>query len=75
MAIFAFAYVTTIPSWVNEKKVGVSVNKTVWWPATFGTMLKLVAGMLGSLAFRLVRNDGVSTSYQYETRQTVVAKC
>lgn len=60
VAIFAFAYVTTIPSWVNEKKVGVSVNKTVWWPAICGTVLKLVAGLLGSLAFRLVRNDGTA---------------
>lgn len=29
IAIFAFAYVTTIPSWVNEKRPGVSVNRAV----------------------------------------------
>ena len=29
-------------------------------PAVFGTVLKLAAGVLGSLAFRLVRPDGTA---------------
>eukprot|EP01043_Picozoa_sp_COSAG02_P050870 COSAG02_NODE_5282_length_4473_cov_3.860768_5_plen_149_part_00 len=28
--LFNFGFVTTVPSWVNEKKPHVSVNKTVW---------------------------------------------
>ena len=43
MAIFAFAYVTTIPSWANEKVPAVSVNSAIWWPALAGTLLKLLA--------------------------------
>lgn len=34
IAVFAYAYVVTIPSWVNEKKPGVNINATVWLPAT-----------------------------------------
>ena len=29
--LFNFGFVTTIPSWVNEKKPDVSVNKVVWY--------------------------------------------
>ena len=32
MAIFAYAYVTTIPSWANEKRPSVDVNSAIWWP-------------------------------------------
>jgi amino acid permease len=60
LAIFAYAYVTTIPSWANEKQPGVDVNRAVWWPAVWGTALKLGGGILGSFAFRLVREDGTA---------------
>jgi hypothetical protein len=60
MAIFAYAYVTTIPSWANEKRPQVDVNAAIWWPAVAGTALKLVAGIFGAFAFRLVRSDGTA---------------
>jgi hypothetical protein len=41
LAIFAFAYVVTIPSWVNEKRHSVNVNKAVWAPATLGLVMKV----------------------------------
>jgi amino acid permease len=44
VAIFAYAYVTTIPSWANEKVPSVNVNSAIWWPALAGTVLKLLAG-------------------------------
>jgi amino acid permease len=58
LAIFAYAYVTTIPSWANEKVPSANVNKAIWWPAIAGTLLKLGGGILGAFAFRLVRKDG-----------------
>ncbi len=41
LAIFAYAYVVTIPSWVNEKVHRVNVNATIWLPATLGLLLKV----------------------------------
>lgn len=58
IAVFAYAYVVTIPSWVNEKKPSVNVNKAVWVPAVLGLFLKLLAGLLGAWAFDLVLNNG-----------------
>ncbi|KAA0168848.1 hypothetical protein FNF27_02010 [Cafeteria roenbergensis] len=51
LAMFAYAYVVTIPSWLNEKKSGVSVNSAVWWPALVGFIMKLLIGLLGAWAF------------------------
>ena len=40
-----------MPSWVNEKVPGVSVNRAVWFPATFGLVLKVLTGLLGGWGF------------------------
>eukprot|EP00049_Salpingoeca_infusionum_P024384 m.15846 g.15846 ORF g.15846 m.15846 type:complete len:601 (-) comp6803_c0_seq2:384-2186(-) len=54
LAVFAYAYIVTIPSWVNEKKHHVNINKAVWYPATVGLVLKVVCGLLGAWAYWLV---------------------
>jgi hypothetical protein len=51
VAMFAYAYVVTIPSWLNEKKPGVGVNISVWWPALVGFIMKILMGLLGAWAF------------------------
>jgi hypothetical protein len=48
LAVFASAYVVTIPSWVNEKKIGVSINKTVWLPAFVALLYRWAFGLFGS---------------------------
>ena len=55
--VFAYAYVITIPSWLNEKKPDVNVNKAVWVPATIGLVCKASAAILGSFAFVLIKDD------------------
>lgn len=57
IAVFAYAYVVTIPSWVNEKKAGVNINVTVWAPATVGLLMKIATGILGSWAFASLDPD------------------
>eukprot|EP00038_Savillea_parva_P004283 m.135992 g.135992 ORF g.135992 m.135992 type:complete len:573 (-) comp11426_c6_seq1:40-1758(-) len=64
ISTFAYAYVVTIPSWVNEKKPGVNVNRAVWYPATVGLFMKLAVGLMGAWAFRslsIQENDIVET--------------
>ena len=44
VCVFAYSYVSTIPSWVNEKKNGVNINKAIWYPATLGFALNVLLG-------------------------------
>eukprot|EP00043_Microstomoeca_roanoka_P018373 m.196087 g.196087 ORF g.196087 m.196087 type:complete len:595 (+) comp16812_c0_seq2:200-1984(+) len=53
MAVFAYAYVVTIPSWVNEKQHRVSINSAVWSPALLGLVLKISAGLFGAWGYWL----------------------
>eukprot|EP00054_Salpingoeca_dolichothecata_P017322 m.103475 g.103475 ORF g.103475 m.103475 type:complete len:573 (+) comp22406_c0_seq1:53-1771(+) len=58
IAVFAYAYVVTIPSWVNEKRREVSVNQGVWVAASVGLVMKLLTGLLGAWAYNLLQPDG-----------------
>lgn len=51
VVLFNFAYSITVPSWLNEKAPEVNVNKTIWLSTTGATLIYLVFGMMGSMAF------------------------
>lgn len=57
--IFNYAYVTTIPSWVNEKKPHVSVNKSMWGAAVLSTVLFSVVGIIGAWAYKFKASQDV----------------
>jgi len=49
--MFNFSYITTIPSWVNEKKPSVSVHKSLWSACIVSTTTFFLVGYLGARAF------------------------
>jgi len=55
--MFNFAFITTIPSWVNEKKPSVSVHRSLWSACIVSTITFFVVGYLGSRAFPAMLQD------------------
>ena len=49
--LFNFAYVTTLPSWVNEKKVGVPINHCVWTACAIGSVMFILIAILAAAAW------------------------
>jgi hypothetical protein len=49
--LFNFTFVTSIPSWVNEKKPGVSVSRSINGTTALGTLIFLLLGVLGAMTF------------------------
>eukprot|EP01059_Diplonema_ambulator_P037311 TRINITY_DN9809_c0_g2_i1.p1 TRINITY_DN9809_c0_g2~~TRINITY_DN9809_c0_g2_i1.p1 ORF type:complete len:694 (+),score=177.40 TRINITY_DN9809_c0_g2_i1:34-2082(+) len=49
--LFNYAFVTTVPSWCNEKKVGVSINKSIWGSSFLGTVMFLCCGLFSAAAW------------------------
>ena len=54
VVMFTYAFIVTVPSWVNEKKPQVSVKKVMWTSALTCSLLQLAFGLLGAWAFDLV---------------------
>ena len=49
--IFNYAYIILLPSWLNEKKPSVSVNKTIWYSGIASTVMYVLMGLLGAWAY------------------------
>ncbi|KAI9594777.1 hypothetical protein BDF19DRAFT_385938, partial [Syncephalis fuscata] len=51
--LFNYAFITTVPSWINSKKSTVSTKKSIWWSIGISTVLYILLGVLGSMAIDL----------------------
>ena len=56
--VFTFAYVISIPSWLNEKKHDVSVNKVLWSQSILGFFMMLAFAILGAMGEVLIAEEG-----------------
>lgn len=56
-----YAYVMTVPSWVNEKVETVSVGRTLWSSSAAATLCYLILGILGGYALDI--QAGVSVAW------------
>eukprot|EP01112_Ceratiomyxa_fruticulosa_P016454 TRINITY_DN497_c0_g1_i1.p1 TRINITY_DN497_c0_g1~~TRINITY_DN497_c0_g1_i1.p1 ORF type:complete len:500 (+),score=75.63 TRINITY_DN497_c0_g1_i1:263-1762(+) len=57
--IFSWAYPMFIPSWVNEKKNDVSVNKVVWLSTVLSFLGYLGIGLLAACVFAGINTDNI----------------
>ena len=60
VVIFNFAFCVTVPSWLNEKAPGVSVNHVFWTSTVTATLLYTAVGLMGALAFPSVPENMLS---------------
>ena len=68
--LFNYAFVITVPSWVNEKKAGVSVNKAIWSSNILSTILFIAVGVFGAMSFRFTENGDLLSSLEASGRAT-----
>jgi len=62
MILFNFSFVTTVPSWVNEKHASVSINKSLWGSTFVCMVVFVIVGLPGAFAFRDVLKGPVSNT-------------
>jgi hypothetical protein len=49
--LFNYMFVATVPSWLNEKRPGVSVRRSVWSAVGLGTFIFASVGLAGAAAY------------------------
>eukprot|EP01117_Protostelium_nocturnum_P013077 TRINITY_DN4853_c0_g1_i1.p1 TRINITY_DN4853_c0_g1~~TRINITY_DN4853_c0_g1_i1.p1 ORF type:complete len:521 (-),score=123.74 TRINITY_DN4853_c0_g1_i1:49-1611(-) len=54
--IFNYAFITTVPSWCNERRSNVPIKKSIWFSVAIATIFYIAIGVVGGAAFRF-RND------------------
>ena len=60
--LFNFGFVTTVPSWLNEKRPGVPINRTLWLATTFSALLFTAIGFTAALVFSDVLQGPVTAT-------------
>eukprot|EP01132_Coremiostelium_polycephalum_P002447 gene2447-3022_t len=55
--MFNYAYITTIPSWVNESDPKVNINKSIWKSTLISTLIFISIGIFGALAFKQISSS------------------
>jgi hypothetical protein len=70
--IFNYAYVVSIPSWVNEKREDVSINKSVWYSSGVGTFIFVILGIFGGWAFDFPNNNDILDVINTKSRGEVL---
>jgi len=60
--LFNFGFVTTVPSWINEKKPEVSVNKSLWSATTICVIIYIAIGIPGAVVFSDVLQGPVTAA-------------
>ncbi|KAI9021861.1 hypothetical protein DFJ74DRAFT_599647, partial [Hyaloraphidium curvatum] len=59
--LFNYAYVTTIPSWVNVRAPAVSIPRSLWSVTIVTQLLYILVGFFGALAFTMPANSNLLT--------------
>eukprot|EP01065_Artemidia_motanka_P041389 TRINITY_DN535_c10_g1_i1.p1 TRINITY_DN535_c10_g1~~TRINITY_DN535_c10_g1_i1.p1 ORF type:complete len:755 (+),score=254.31 TRINITY_DN535_c10_g1_i1:156-2267(+) len=59
--LFNYAFVTAVPSWCNERRPGVSINRSVWLSALLGTLMFFFVGLFGAAAWDFSTPAGKSS--------------
>ncbi|CAG8537683.1 8609_t:CDS:2 [Funneliformis caledonium] len=51
--LFNYAFITTIPSWVNDLRPDVCIRKSIWYSVVISTASYSALGILGGMAYQM----------------------
>ncbi|TPX44009.1 hypothetical protein SeMB42_g04472 [Synchytrium endobioticum] len=62
--VFNFAFVTTIPSWINSKHPSVNITSTIWTSLITVTIMYIIFGIFGALALVVPQGSNFMVAIQ-----------
>ncbi|CAG8587343.1 5164_t:CDS:2 [Ambispora gerdemannii] len=71
--LFNYAFVTTIPSWVNDMGSTVSIRKSVWYSATISTIAYILLGILGGMAYKMDATSNIIAVINASKERSIVS--
>ncbi|ORX56222.1 hypothetical protein DM01DRAFT_1303639 [Hesseltinella vesiculosa] len=61
IVIFNFAYITTIPCWVNSLKPDVNVHRCIWISVIISAIFYMLLGIIGGMSFPMSGSSDILT--------------
>ena len=69
VVLFNYTYTITVPSWLNEKRQSVSVNRSIWSATIFSSLIYVSFGIMAAAAFKTVQADILTLLASNQSRQ------
>ena len=72
--LYNYAFVMTVPSWLNERRRNVSVDVSLWASTALSTVTYILIGLLGALSYSFASGDDLLTLFLDNTRTFFMTK-
>ena len=69
--VFNYAYIVTVPSWINEKAPGISINKSIWSALLPAIVTFALLGWIGALAINTTSTTDLLASLSTPETSTI----
>ena len=69
--VFNYAYIVTVPSWINEKSPGISIHKSIWSALLPAIVTFTLLGWIGALAIRTTSTTDLLASLSTPETSTI----
>jgi len=71
--LFNYAFILTIPSWVNDVNPSVSIRKAVWYSLIISTVIYLLLGIMGGMSYKMESTSNIISTINESSEKSIVS--
>ncbi|KAG9297692.1 hypothetical protein G9A89_011207 [Geosiphon pyriformis] len=71
--LFNYAFIITVPSWVNDLRPDVSIRKSIWYSTLISTLAYVILGIFGGMSFQMNINSNIIAAINESNERSVVS--
>jgi hypothetical protein len=71
--LFNYAFIITIPSWVNDVNPSVPIRKVVWYSVITSTVIYLLLGIMGGMAYKMVPTSNIISTINISPEKSIIS--
>ncbi|CAG8683463.1 14036_t:CDS:2 [Rhizophagus irregularis] len=71
--LFNYAFIITIPSWVNDVNPSVPIRKAVWFSVITSTIVYLLLGIMGGMAYKMGPVSNIISTVNESPEKSIIS--
>lgn len=71
--LFNYAFIITIPSWVNDVNPSVPIRKAVWFSVITSTIVYLLLGIMGGMAYKMGPISNIISTVNESPEKSIIS--
>ncbi|CAI2164001.1 17661_t:CDS:2 [Funneliformis geosporum] len=71
--LFNYAFIITVPSWVNDVNPSVPIRKAVWYSLIISTVIYLLLGIMGGMAYKMESTSNIISTINESSEKSIIS--